>query len=274
MTILCITAERLPGVPVCTESGVHRVTCQDHPGWAEQPGICRGCLPRKADRGYLCERCYQRVIDAVAGWGDFVRLVEETGGRVVSPDGGGIKSAASDGYSNLTLVFLALDECERHLKSRADMTVDLWVHTFDGAKDAIQFARTAENAYRSLEVAERKPEIIRERCPNCDALTIANTHEERGATVVVCSFCGAERARIRPDSTRWLGSPTCEHQLHADCDELACTCPCHMLGAQSRPGGVQALWDADQHAVARGYRAGWIILDPLTIEPISEEKAA
>lgn len=275
MTILCITSERLPGVPVCTESGAHHVTCQDHPGWAEPAGICRGCLPRAADRGYLCERCYQRTIDAVAGWRDFRRAVDAADGRLVSADTAGIKSSTS-GYSNLTLAFLTISECETFLVSRADRTVDLWVHDEQGAKDAIQFTHAAERAYRDLEVAERERPITRQRCPGCEQLTLTGnpSRETRGLTVIECQHCGHVIDEVRMTLPRWLGSATCEHQLHAGCDELACTCPCHMLGARSRPAGVQALWDADQATTNPGYRAGWIVQDALTIEPIAEEKAA
>lgn len=307
MTVLCITTTILPGVRPCVELNAHRVTCPDHPGWAENPGTCWGCLPRGADRGFLCSHCYERVVNAVAGWRDFRAALDAADGRLVSPDADGIKGAAPGGYSNLTLTFLAVDECQRFLASRADRTVDLWVHEEDGAADAIRFAVAAEQAYRSLEIEAREKPIVRERCPDCGALTIANTHQERGVTVVTCSFCSTERARIRPDTTRWVGSPTCEHQLHANCDALACPCHCHDLGAQSRPGGVQALWDADQHTattrhragrtkhtyrvprrgiwethVVRGdvqdspatYRADWIIQDALTIEPTTERTAA
>ena len=276
MTVLCITHLGLPGIRPCMESRGHRVTCPDHPGWAEElrPNLCWGCLPRAAERGFLCSHCYERAVAAVAGWRDFRQAVDAAEGRLVTAVTGGIAGSTPGGYSNLTLTFLTISECETHLVSRDDKTVDLWVHDEDGAADAIQFAAAAERAYRSLEVETREQPVIRERCPSCNALTIANTHEERGATVVTCSFCGVERARIRPDITRWKGSATCEHQLHADCDTVDCPCDCHLLGVQSRPGGVQALWDADQHTVAPGYRAIWTVQDALTIEPIPERTAA
>jgi hypothetical protein len=272
VTVLCITTTGLPGIRPCAELGAHRVTCPDHEGWAENPGTCWGCLPRAADRGFLCQCCYERVVAAVAGWRDFRAALDAADGRLVSPEAGGGSTPA--GFSNLTLTFLTVDECERHLASRGDRTVDLWVHEEQGAADAIQFAVRAEQAYRSLEVEARERPVARERCEHCGALTIANTREERGVTVVTCSFCGEERARIRPDLVRWVGSATCEHQLHADCTNTDCRCDCHLLGVQSRPGGVAALWDADQATVSPGYRATWTIQDALTIEPAPERNAA
>lgn len=288
------------------EHGAHRVTCLDHEYRAEEyrPGACGGCLPREATVGHLCAACYQRTVDAVVRWAEFAAYVRAAGGRLVAPERGG---ASPRGYSNLTLSFLSLDECETHLNSRDGRTVDGWVQDPDGARDAIRFAIAAEQAYGSLEVEEREQEIFRERCEHCGTLAVATTRQERGATVVTCAFCGEERARIRPDITRWKGSPTCEHLMHADCDAVDCRCDCHELGTQSRPGGVPALWDADQHTVTsrrrtgrtlhtwreprdgtwhthrtRGdiharhdnYRATWVIQDAHTIEPIGQETAA
>lgn len=61
MTVLCTTTINLPGVRPCAELGAHRVTCPDHPGFRDNPGACLGCLPRAADRGFLCSYCYERT---------------------------------------------------------------------------------------------------------------------------------------------------------------------------------------------------------------------
>ena len=275
--------------------GEHRVTCPDHPGWveAQRPGVCRGCLPRGAERGFLCTACYERVVEAVIAWADFAAHVRAAGGRLVSPEGGA--GSSPSGYSNLTLSFLTLDECERLLASRDGRTVDLWVHDEDGARDAIRFAIAAEQAYQSLEVEERERELVRERCPNCSRLTTYGhvTREERGVTVVSCDFCGHELSRVRVGAARWTREATCAELMHADCEALDCRCNCHVMGAQSRTGGIEALWDADQHRTqtwrrdTRGrlrrrpshpadppYRSLWLIQDALTIHPASERTAA
>lgn len=231
MTILCITAERLPGIRPCKVHGQHKVSCRDHEGWREdlRPGLCTGCLPRKADTGYLCARCFEQVSDAHFKWGDFARLVIETDGRAVSPEGGG-KGSSPDGYTNLPLTFLTLDECGRFLKSLHGLTLNTWVHTEAGARDAIQFAHAAERAYRSLEVETRELQLERVRCPHCGQLSLgANpTRKKHGSTIVECQNCGELLDKIRDDAAdRWTGSEECEHGHHTDCRSLACPCDCH-----------------------------------------------
>lgn len=277
MTILCITSEWLPGIRPCTNLGEHRVTCPDHEGWAEElrPGVCRGCLPRAADRGFLCQRCYDRVEAAFLKWRPFVRLVLETGGRAVSPEGGA-KGAAPDGFTNLPLTFLALDECERLLKSRADRTLDVWVHDQACARDSIMFAHAAERAYRALEVEERERQVYRVRCPHCghQTLTGHTTREQRGATIVECQVCGEQLDKIRTAPTARTESEACEHDdllRHADCSELACRCHCHDLGRRSTPQGVFVLWDADQHTAGYVDRSSWVF-DGATIHQQHDER--
>ncbi len=94
------------------------------------------------------------VETAYPQWDRFRQLLEATDGRAVSASGGG--GSAASGYSNLPLTFLALDECERHLATRGDLTLLMWVNTPAGAAHAIQFAHAALNAYRTLEVEERE----------------------------------------------------------------------------------------------------------------------
>lgn len=276
MTILCVTTDWLPGIRPCTSLGEHRVTCLDHEGWAEdlRPGVCRGCFPRAADHGFLCQRCYERVEAAFLKWRPFARLVLETEGRAVSPEGG-TKGAAPAGYSNLPLTFLALDECERLLRSRADRTLEVWVHDHDGARDAILFAHAAERAYLSLEVEERERKVYRVRCPHCghQTLTGHTTREQRGATIVECQVCGEQLDKIRATTTpARMESEACRDEQHIDCGELACSCTCHEIGHRSRPQGVVALWDADLAAVtAQHDRADWV-WDGTTIRQRRDER--
>lgn len=262
MTILCITTEHLTSIRPCTHRGQHRVTCLDHEGWAAsiRPGVCGGCLPRSADRGYLCHSCYDRLDAAHLRWRTFAQLVRETEGRAVTADGGGIKSAAPDGYTNLPLTVLALDECERLLRSQAGLTLDAWVHTETGARDAIMFAHAAERAYRSLEVEKRELQLERVRCPHCGLLSLsANpTRSAHGVTVVECQHCGELLDRIRDDSPRWVGSETCADGEHGDCASLHCRCECHLLGRSSSGQGISAMWDGDQAALGFVNREDWM----------------
>lgn len=274
MTVLCITTEGLPGIRPCSHLGQHRVTCPDHDGWAERPGICRGCLPRSADRGFLCAACWDRLDNAWLRWPQFERLVLETDGRAVSPEGGGIKGSTPDGYTNLPLTVLTLDECNRHLRSRGDRTLDAWVHTEDGAADAIQFAHAAQRAYQSLEVEKRELKLERVRCPHCGMLSLMSnpTRQQGAATIVDCQHCGRLLDTIRDTEPRWVGSETCsstEPLEHLHCQSVHCRCDCHHLGRASQVVGIAALWDADMAtgSPASAPRGDWIITDPTTIQP-------
>ena len=280
MTILCITTERLPGIRPCRHVGQHRVRCHDHEGWSKRPGICLGCLPRKADRGYLCHSCYDRVDAAHLKWAGFARLVIETDGRVVSPEG---KGAAPEGYTNLPLTFLALDECTRLLRSLSGRTLDAWVHTEDGARDAIMFAHAAERAYQALEVEKRELKLERVRCPKCDQLTLTGntTRKHHGSTIVECQNCGEQLDKIRDDHRRWVGSEVCEGPAgaaHLDCTSLHCGCLCHGYGRESQTMGVSALWDADLHAARPNLapRELWAVLSARDIHllAVDERKTA
>lgn len=257
--ILCATTTGLPGVRPCAVPGEHRVTCPDHPGWTDPPGWCHGCLPRAADVGFLCTAHYERVEAAYLRWGPFSRLLAETEGRAVSPEAGA--RGSSTGHTNLPLTFLTVDECERHLASRQDQTLHTWVHTLEGATDAILFATAAENAFRTLEVEERERRVVREKCPHCGLITVRGhlTREHAGNTIVECEWCHEPLTKIRTAPPARTESDACTQDGHADCGELACTCGCHDIGQRSRPQGISALWDADLAAVS-GWRdrAGWL----------------
>lgn len=269
--MICVTNTPLPGVWPCTISGAHKVTCRDHEGWQTdlRPGTCTGCLPVEAETGHLCRRCYERVVASVAAWPEFKRKLDATEGVVVSREPGG---ATPDGYSNLSLVFLFVHECEQWRASLSG-TVDVWVQTEAGAADAIQFAAAAARAWEALPVEPREQVVSQHACHECGVVAPYgnDTHRSRGVTVVTCRNCGVVLDMVRPDIDRWFGSATCEHLAHVECFSLSCACPCHGLGERSRPGGVQALWDADQAVTVPGVRAGWEIRDALTIQPIKQE---
>lgn len=282
MTIICATSLGLPGIRGCAELGEHRITCPDHPGWEEKlrPGTCRGCLPLAADVGFLCAHCWELVEAAYPQWARFRQLLDATEGRAVSPTGGGGGSAAS-GYSNLALAFLAVDECERHLASRGDRTLLMWVNDQDGAAHAIQFAHAALNAYRTLEVEERaKDTPPPARCPHCEQLTSTrNRTRERGVlTIVECEHCGGVLDKIRTGPDAWIGSDICEYGDpldHLDCADVDCACWCHDYGRKSHPAlGTAALWDGDTAGATNGAgapRGDWIIDDPHTIRLVPKD---
>jgi hypothetical protein len=279
MTVLCVAAtSALPGVQPCAELGLHRVRCPDHPGFQNTPGVCRGCLPRSADRGFLCDWHFSLVEHAYAGWARWSTLIEAAGGRAVSANGGG--GSAALGYSNLSLAFLELDACTRHLATRGDRTLLLWVNDPDGAGHAIQFAHAALNAYRTLEVEEREKRTPPPaRCPHCGLLTLTrNTERQVGAfTVIDCQHCGGQLDKIRTGPDSWGGSHACESDTaldHIECPDVDCDCWCHLIGAKSRHAGIPALWDADLATAAPGSapRDEWVITDPHTITRTTDER--
>ena len=277
MTILCVAATGVEGVSRCTEPGEHGILCPDDPrrGGGVQ-GVCRGCLPQRAERGFLCQRHYDRVVHAYEEWGPWLRKVNTAEGRTVSPETGG---ATPDGFTNLTLAFLMIDECERFLASMGG-TLDVWVHTEAGAADALRFAVAAERAYRSLEVEVRPHRIERIRCPNCGLLSLhENPVEEAGGkAIITCQYCAHVLDEIKlPSNPRWFGSVTCEADDHTDCDSFQCRCVCHDLGSTRRSSGVGALWDADLWAERPDLapRGEWVIEDgKLRHTPDQERRTA
>lgn len=164
--ILCVAA--WPGVPPvapCKQSDVHLDSCTNDD--------CRGCFPRQAERGFLCASHFDRVEHALIRWDDWAIRAGRLGlSKAVQRDNAGVRTTA-EGHVNLTGVYLALDECRRHLASNPG-TADRWVHTEAGAADAIQFAAAAERAYRSHEVEERPHRLRRVRCPECQQQMIWN----------------------------------------------------------------------------------------------------
>lgn len=264
MTIVCVTNDGLPGIRACTEAGAHRVIC---------PGTktCPGCLPLAAEVGFLCRHCFSMVEHAYAGWDRWSALIVEAGGRAVSATGGG--GSAALGYSNLSLAFLELDACNRHLATRGDLTLVLWVNTREGAAHAIQFAHASLNAYRTLEVEQREERLPpAARCPGCGLLTTTgNRQRVAGAyTVVECQHCGHRIDKVRTGPDAWTGSHYCESANgadHASCTDVDCSCWCHHYGTKSRRAGIELLWDADQHTAAPGSvpRDDWTIDDAHTI---------
>jgi len=159
-TILCVAG--YPGVPSvapCKATDVHLETCTNDD--------CRGCFPRQAERGFLCAQHYDRVEHAMTRWLDFALRAGELGlSKAVQRDNAGVRTTA-DGHVNLTGVYLAMDECRRHLATRQGRSLAMWVSSEDGAANAIQFAAAAERAYRSHEVEEHPHRIRRVRCPEC-----------------------------------------------------------------------------------------------------------
>jgi hypothetical protein len=200
VTILCITTTGLTGIRPCAHRGQHRVTCRTHPGWvgAHRNDDCTGCLPRKADVGFLCWRCWEQLEQVWSKWGQFAGALAElaaAGDRALVRDTGG-RGSTPDGYVPFAGTYLAYDECTSYLASRRGRPLNVWVSNHEGARDAVQFTRAADAAYRTHETEERAHKVHRVRCPKCKQLTLVwnPTPLFGGHVTVTCTTegCGEE----------------------------------------------------------------------------------
>jgi hypothetical protein len=180
VTILCITTTGIPGIRPCTHRDQHRITCPDrdvnralhaHEHGYEPEHTCGGCLPRKADVGFLCRYCFDRLEATWSKWERFAAMLPEAGNRAVVRDTGG-RGSTPAGYVPYPGTYLAYDECRSFLASRRTRPLREWVSNEAGARDAVQFARAADTAYRTHEVEERPHRIRRVRCPECGQLSL------------------------------------------------------------------------------------------------------
>lgn len=164
MSLVCITNET-KGVRSCSVRGQHGDSC---PG--DRYGRdCEGCLPRPAEHGLLCWSCWERLQQAWARWHEFTALMSGVD-RAVQRDTTGATGKPGSTIP-LSLLWLAIDECEGYLKSLSG-TLDDWVSREDGAKQAVLFTRSAEMAYRVHPIEEKPHHLKRQRCPKCSQLSL------------------------------------------------------------------------------------------------------
>lgn len=148
-----------------------RVKDEHRDGCASE--ACRGCLPREAKVGYLCDGCYSRLEAQLMDWAKFSALILAFG-TLVQTDNDGRKSRP-DGYTVLAQTFLDVDEAERFMQplegvyGLVDANGDprAWVSTVRGAQNAANFTRCAERCRRSHEIAQADGKLRKWRCPNC-----------------------------------------------------------------------------------------------------------
>lgn len=149
---------------------------------------------RPADRGFLCNWCYERVVHAYEKWDRFAAQLDATDGRAVQNDNLGIRASAQLGYLGLPLTSISKIECENHLRSIPAGGIDMWVATEHGAYDAIRFAHAAERAYRDIRV-EDTPTKMQVRCHSCGQKTLIRNPPpyENASISVTCrnESCGA-----------------------------------------------------------------------------------
>ena len=98
----------------CTVRGQHKPTCTDRE-------TCKGCIPRTASHGTLCDWCFQRLTADVAAAPALVHHLREIGkpyAQVQPPSGG--KSYRDPAEGNiLPAAWLAADEIHANLASWA-----------------------------------------------------------------------------------------------------------------------------------------------------------
>jgi ribosomal protein S27E len=153
----CIT-NVLPDVPSCTYRDEHLLTCT---GYTDSGKPCRGCEPRAATHGEVCDRCYDRVDHAIRA-ADHLRTALHGVDRAIAVEGG---TQIAGPRVPLTAILLAFDEIDRAHDGRYD--VDEWVATEEGAVQAVRFAKYVHAADRAHPTAERERKLHRLRCPDC-----------------------------------------------------------------------------------------------------------
>jgi hypothetical protein len=209
-TITCITNDpdffpaALRGYG-CTVAGEHLSTCVE--------GVrCGGCLPRRAEHGFLCRSCWEKTLDAL-------RRVSETILHLRSIENGGNSGAERVSSSRVWKIpvpasWLMADDLlialgGTHIPSTATLTQvrelvaaarSGWDHpgfvvaTQGGAAAAVHLYRAVQLAFARWPEAERDRAIPAPmKCQRClsHSLTRRSPLEYLGDIVVECEACGA-----------------------------------------------------------------------------------
>jgi hypothetical protein len=164
LSLTCVTNET-PGIRSCTVRGEHLPTCDGYRGQRE----CTGCAPRPAEHGLLCWGCWERLMVTFSRWDEFTSLLDGVE-RAVQRDNAGVRGGSSHRIP-LPDTWLSIDVCEGFLKS-FDTDLTVWVSTVVGARDAVWFTRSAEQAYRAHPIEEKSHRLKRQRCPKCSQQTL------------------------------------------------------------------------------------------------------
>lgn len=180
----CIT-NVLPNIASCVYGGEHQPGCT---GRRDDGHECKGCEPKPATRGEVCERCFDRIdhaIQVAAGLRSRLAGVD----HAVTTENG--TSVAGPRLPH-TAWQLDLDVIDRWQQDRTDPTA--WVETDAGARDAVYFAQAVHRADRAHPTIEVERKLQRTRCPNCNRLTVTwQPPDWYGADVTIAcigSDCG------------------------------------------------------------------------------------
>jgi hypothetical protein len=208
MTLICAT--NLPDMLPphlrkwpCTFPEVHKTTCMDD--------LCTGCAPRPADRGMLCQHCFEKLDNAL---NKFVALVVHL--RSIDSAGSSDAERVSSSLAWRLPVpqsWLAADELLEVLgaepipstatldeaRAHAAMAVARWGDPETAVSNTIGALRAIEFFRRMQTTLHRWPEEESERtmpaplrCQNCHQLTLIRKPaiEYLGSVEVVCPSCG------------------------------------------------------------------------------------
>lgn len=179
MAIVCITND-MRDVRSCVRHKLHTDACD---GWEyvynqetqrdEASGKpCRGCLPREARHGLLCEVCYERLGDALNGVGPWLTAMQGVE-NAVRRDTGGVRTKSGPPIP-ISPVQLAVDEVMSWYRYYPG-DIDAWSQNYEGAKQAVHFARVTLSAVRSHEAEEKPHRIKRVRCEECGQTSLVWT---------------------------------------------------------------------------------------------------
>lgn len=192
----------------CLIRGEHYPACT---GWTLRGKPCKGCLPREATHGFLCEECWEKYLDRLGRLGylaHHLRSIERSGQalgeRVQSsrepklpvPD----SWLAADGLMTAVgaqpiKTRASIDEAGRYVydvaKRRRDTAIDD-VLTREGAVRAVTLITRFKNAlarWPDSEVARRP--VVHTICPECLAVPLYRVApEEYGEDMLIdCAKC-------------------------------------------------------------------------------------
>jgi len=218
----------------CTYRGRHTTDCACTTDCTDHPDHCRGCLPRRADIGHLCQHCHDRTLDALHAIPELtVHAASRTDGRLNLPSrprADGIHTrptttpspspawdtaddaitwawrwaeAAADHLhqhgplhvTNAGLPPRNLGACCRYLAAHLDQLA-AWDAGPDLASEARALARALERVSGRDDLTHRLKTV----CPSCGRRTLAR---EDGAGQVTCRNRDCQRV-WRDGEYEWL----------------------------------------------------------------------
>jgi hypothetical protein len=207
----------------CTYRGRHETSCACTTDCTEHPGHCKGCLPRRADVGRLCQRCYDDTLTALRAIPDLAAAAAaRTDGRLnlpKRPTADGIHAVNADPaspspawdtaddaitwawtwaeaaadhlthagplqYTTIGLPARVLTACCTYLAAHLERLA-AWEPAADFAAEARTLAHRLERVSGRDELTHR----VKTPCPSCDRRTLIR---EDGSGAVMCrnKACG------------------------------------------------------------------------------------